>query len=232
VSSFTYDTSDLDRAAIAIHRFANYIDDEEVLQGAKRIAMDDMKRRFETELDPTGARWQELSHDYQIEKAESGYQVHPILSRTYHDGNSESLRSAATSEEAWSVSGESVWFHTGGLPPYWEAHETGRQWTPHWAKIGDKEVGADASGGMPQRRFIGLSDEAREEIVALTGAWLEAGLAQTVAPFKSHIAPVSRRFGESFGGGTISSFAAGAGRLPQYRVTGPGIRGAQFGPMV
>ena len=223
MSSFTYDTSDLDEAAIAIHRFANYIDDEEVLQGAKRIAMEDMRRRFETETDPTGAMWTELTESYQRSKAEDGFQVHPILSRTYHTGNPNSLRSAATSESAWSVSGESVWFNTDGLPPYWEAHETGRDFI---------EGKNGPYGFMPERRFIGLSEQAREEILALTGAWLEAGLAQTVAPFKSHISPVGRRFGESFGRGTISSFAAGAGGKPQYRVTGPGIRGAQFGPMV
>ena len=219
MSSFTYDTSDLDRAAIALHRFANYIDDEEVLQGAKRIAMDDMKRRFETETDPDGAMWTELTESYQRQKAEDGFQVHPILSRTYHKGNTNSLRSAATSESAWSVSGESVWFHTDGLPPYWEVIEGGRDFIE-----GDN----GPYGFMPERRFIGLSNEARDEILALTGAWLEAGLAQTVAPFP--FKPTTR-FGESFRGGTISSMFPGAGGKLQYRVSGKGY-GGRFGPMV
>ena len=79
---------------------------------------------------------------------------------------------------------------------------------------------------MPERRFIGLSEQARDEILVLTEAWLEAGLAQTVAPFKS-----STRFGESFRGGTISSMFPGAGGKLQYRVSGTGF-GGRFGPMV
>lgn len=213
MSSTYFDTSDLDAAAIAIHRFANYIDDGEVLQGAKRIAMDDMKRRFDTELDPTGAMWTELTESYQRQKAEDNFQVHPILTRT------RALREAATSEEAWSVSGESVWFHTGGLPPYWEAHEIGRDFI---------EGPNGPYGGMPERRFIGLSEEARDEILALVGIWIEDGLAQTVAPFKSRS---TTRFGESFRGGIIFSMFPGAGGKLQYRVSGKGY-GGRFGPMV
>jgi len=223
---FEYDTSSLDAAAIAIHRFADYIDDEEVLQGAKRIAMDDMERRFATETDPFGIEWAPLTHQYEEEKARAGYNVHPILTRT------RDLRDSATDESAWSVSGESVWFHTDNLPGYWSAHEHGAPPRTHYKTVDGEERESGYYGGLKQRRFIGLSEKAREEILALTGAWLEAGMAQTVAPFQSHIAPVSRRFGQPYGGGIISSYAPGSHGKPQYRVTGPGIRGAQFGPMV
>jgi hypothetical protein len=219
---FEYDTSDLDAAAIALYRFANYIDDEEVLQGAKRIAMDDMERRFDSEIDPFGKKWRHLTPKYEEQKARDGFPVRPILTRTH------ALRDAATSESAWSVSGESVWFHTDGLPGYWEAHEKGAPSRTYHRDVDGETRESGYYGGLPQRRFIGLSEEAREEILALMGAWLEAGLAQTVAPFKSESIA---RFGESYRGGIISSMFPGAGGKLQYRVSGKGY-GGRFGPMV
>lgn len=205
---FEYDTSDLDAAAIALYRFANYIDDEEVLQGAKRIAMDDMEKRFETETDPFGNKWRKLTPKYEEQKARDGFPVHPILTRT------RDLRNAATSESAWSVSGESVWFHTDGLPGYWSAHEHGAPSRTYYRDVEGETRESGYYGGLPQRRFIGLSNEARDEILMLTGAWLEAGMAQTAAPFSSkHSSPVRK-------------IVKGAGGKPQWHI------GGKWGPMV
>jgi hypothetical protein len=222
VSSTTFDTSDLDAGAISIYNFAEYIADAEVMHDAKRIAMDDMENRFNNEIDPSGVRWAPLSKDYAISKAEDGYPIHPILTRTH------ALRDAATDESAWSVSGESVWFHTGGLPKYWSAHEDGRDFKAVYANIDGDQVYAGKHSGLPKRQFIGLSAGAREEINALVGAWIAAGMQQTTAPFR---APTHYRFGESSSGGTITSYFPGAGKKPQYRVSGKGF-GGRFGPMV
>lgn len=217
---FEYDTSDVDAAALAIHRFADYIDDEAVLEGAKRIAMDDMARRFENETDPFGRRWAPLNPKYELKKAEEGYPVRPILSRTFHTGNLGSLRSSATDESAWSVTAESVWFHTDGLPPYWEAHEGGAEPRMIYKEVNGRQLEHGEFGGLPQRRFIGLSDHARDQIEELVSEWLELGLAKTTAPFE---APTG--IGSLFKGRTITSAAAGAGGKLQYRTSG------RFGPM-
>ncbi len=203
---FEYDTSDLDAASIAMYRFADYIEDEDVLQGAKRIAMDDMAERFDTQIDPFGIHWKPLSINYQVSKAEAGYQVPPILTRT------GALRDAATDEGAWSVTGESVWFNTSDLPGYWEAHEKGSGPVTRFKNIDGRDIESGEHGGLPQRRFIGLSNMAREEIDMLVGAWVNAGAQQTAAPFRG-------RTGKA-------KIVKGAGGRPQWHI------GGRWGPMV
>jgi hypothetical protein len=174
-----------------------------------------MAKRFENETDPFGIPWAPLSPTYAESKAAAGYPARPILSRTYHDDNPDSLRSAATSESAWSVSAESVWFHTDGLPPYWEAHESGAGPRLSFKEVGGKQYESGEHAGLPQRRFIGLSDGARDEVLALVGAWVESGMVQTAAPFQS-------TSGTSVG----RKIVKGAGGKPQWHI------GGKWGPMV
>jgi len=234
------DARDFDAASRAIFELANWIEDvEEPLLAAKEIARADMERRFIKQEDPFGIKWEPLTPATEVEKFKDVGFVLPILTRT------RALRDAATAEAAWFVRGDSVMFDTSGLPGYWQYHQQKggrgaikRLVRPKNSKMENIETTntapyVDETHNMPQRAFIGLSEIAEEEIEAYIDAWLSAGMETAVVTYnRIQHSPSSFRFGQSFGGGTISSYYPGSHGKAQYRVTGPGIRGAQFGPMV
>lgn len=202
-SRIEIDAIDFDKAAIALNELAVYITRTQIpLRGAQRIAMEDMRKRFDTEIGPDGRPWTSLDPDYAARKAyDMGFE-HPILTRD------RTLRDAASSAKAWSVSGDSLFFSTSNLPDYWRVHQQG---SPDFGAVFHsgkaEETGhLDSSAGtknqnIPPRPFIGLSDEAERRILELFDIWFSAGIDQATKNFaiSSHgilQARTPRGFGE------------------------------------
>lgn len=231
------DARDFDAAARAIFELADWIEDvEEPLEVAKKIAINDMDRRFIKQEDPFGIKWEDLAPATEIEKFKDVGFVLPILTRT------SALRDAATDEAAWFVRGDSVMFDTSELPSYWKYHQQKggrgaikRLTRPKNSKkflemYPASEPSVDESHAMPQRAFIGLSEMAEEGIESVIDAWVTAGLEKAVVKFKQHQTP-QFGIGSVYRGGTVRSVAPGSHGRMQYRVSGPGF-GGRFGPML
>jgi hypothetical protein len=235
------DSRDFDRAARAIFEMAEWIEDTSTpLLEAREIARHDMDRRFSTQIDPLGKPWEKLSRFYATEKQNAVGFVLPILTR---EG---ALHSAAIDESAWFIEGDSVMFSTANLPDYWAYHQQELGRFPKFKTMSTKrtvmkrgvwrgKIGVwpvktkyDISyqeHGMPQRAFIGLSEEAQEKIALAIDRWFTLGIDSAVVGYKSS------------GGGSITSsvsitemfpiVAPGSHGKPQRRTSG-----GLFGPMV
>lgn len=180
VGSFTaieIDTESFEEAAVALYELSLYIESVDLpIRGARRIAMEDMKERFETETDPGGGKWFALDPDYAARKErEIGFE-HPILTR---DGD---LKDAATSQEAWSISGHSLFFNTNVLPEYWRVHQEGSEgFSATFVQVGTGKsellrTSGEGDANLPPRPFIGLSQEAEDKILELFDIWFSEGL--------------------------------------------------------
>lgn len=168
------DMSDFEVAADVLFQLAQYIERTEVpMQAAKRIAQEDMSKRFETETDPEGNKWQDLNIRYADWK-EKKHPGLPILT-LFRKGRSEALRTKATKDSAFSVSHDSVFFSTSDLPIYWRKHQFGHSGsTVSYFDKKHKEQSFTV-GEVPARPFIGLSVEAEEKITEIFDLWLGAG---------------------------------------------------------
>ena len=173
------DTLSFEAAAVALSRLAMYIENVEIpLRTAKEIARHDMIERFESETAPDGTQWFALDPEYAKRKLHDKGFEHPIL--TY----SKDLKTKATSEAAWTVTGESIWYNTTHLPPYWRVHQEGSEgFGVKFVKVKDESVLMRTSGegdqNLPPRPFIGLSAEAEGKILEAFDIWFSSGLAKT-----------------------------------------------------
>jgi len=152
---------------------------------SKGIIQRDIESNFEGEHDPQGQPWPPWSSGFTTDSdgrrrrkvyedpatgavtSERGY------AENLPDGHSGKilnwrgiLKEAATSDAAFvqvsgqSVNDDSLFFDTGGLPPYWEWHQEGVDYrTP--------------GGELPQRRFLGMSDEAELQILEVFDGWFQ-----------------------------------------------------------
>lgn len=176
------DALSFEAASVALSELATYVDNVDLpLRGVKRIAREDMKERFDTETAPDGNKWFALDPHYAERKeAEVGFE-HPILTRE------KDLRNKATEAGAWSISGESVWFSTSGLPEYWRVHQLGSEDFGTVFHASANPTGeSNLEGGIqniPPRPFIGLSAEAEGKILELFDIWFSNGLAEASKSF-------------------------------------------------
>lgn len=150
------------------------------LAAASEIVQSDIRERFETETDPQGNHWQPWSETY------------APYARTINKGilhQSGALEEAATSSEAIEVTNDSVFYRTALLPHYGLAHESGLP---------------DRTPPLPERSFLGVSDQARGVIMGQFVEWFE---------------------------GNINLFVTARGRVGRrhaIRGTVPGLRGRPF----
>lgn len=179
-------------AADQLLQLAGYLEDtEKPLLSAATIAERDTQRRFDTETDPDGTPWIALDPDY-LEWKESSEHGNPgILQLT------ERMRKAATSPGAWQVVGnDTLVFDPSGLPLYAYMHQRGsgaqnvgralthRESVRFQREHGKLTEGATGSAkdslgigrgnALPARPFIGLSEEAVNEIAFLFDLWFDA----------------------------------------------------------
>lgn len=200
-SGVKIDALDFERAEVVLNELAGYVEHmAPIMEVAKEIARNDMADRFQSQIDPEGNKWIDLDPDYAKRKEHDVGFVYPILTRT------RALREAATSEEAWSVSGESIFFSTVGLPDYWRVHQEGSlDWGTHFhgglgaktnqagehipAHESQSDPKLTTSKGsrdqnLPPRPFIGLSQDAVDEIFIAFDQWWATGIEEATRKYK------------------------------------------------
>lgn len=170
-------------------QLANKLEDWAIpLSAARSAAIYDMDLHFETESDPDGDRWTSLDEGYAGSGRKQG-SAHPddILQLT------GALRAAATSERAWFISGNSLFFNTGALPSYGPIHQAGtvsgiqasvlKKLREGNATLTREEAGTELNSGrgknLPQRRFIGLDEPTIAEIEGIFIAWFDETVVTT-----------------------------------------------------
>lgn len=178
------DALSFEAASVALYELSLYIENVEIpLRGVKKIVRDDMKDRFDSETAPNGSPWFALDPEYAKKKqAYFGFE-HPILT-----GKTKELRTRATDEAAFSISGESLFYNTSELPDYWRVHQEGSEgFGATFVQIGEENVLMRTPGegdqNIPPRPYIGLSDEAEAKILELFDIWFSAGLEQASKQF-------------------------------------------------
>lgn len=122
------------------------------LVAATRVVQTDIGERFATETAPDGTPWQPWAESYADRAATENA---GILHKT------GMLEEAATSTEALMIRGDTVFYQTGVLPSYGLAHESGLP---------------ARKSPLPQRQFLGMSDEAAALIYATFGEWFDRSI--------------------------------------------------------
>lgn len=168
------DAIGFENAKASLLELAGYLENVEApLRVAKRIAINDMKDRFQTETDPEGNKWHSLAEKYSEWKVRHRGDAHPILTL---DGD---LKKAATKSSAWSVSADSLFINTSQLPEYWSAHQFGDGYGDFF-HTGNADTAhlpnAEGTHNLPPRPFIGLSANAVDDIIDAFDLWFEEGL--------------------------------------------------------
>jgi phage gpG-like protein len=176
ISRVEIDAIDFKRGEAALLELAGYFAAlDPPLRAAKKIARDDMRERFESQIAPDGTQWRDLDPDYAVKKEHEVGFIYPILTKT------GDLKEKALSEEAWSITGESIFYSTASLPDYWEVHQYGSDdygTMFHGGNIDETGHLDSGEGGsnIPPRPFIGLSDEAEAKIFEVFDIWFSTGL--------------------------------------------------------
>jgi len=119
------------------------------LAAASETMQHDIRERFETQTAPDGTPWEPWSENYRPVAEE--YPNEGILTQ------SGALKEAASSAEAIIVTKDTVFYQTSLLPHYGLAHDQGLE-------------------GLPQREFIGMSDEAAMVVMGEFGEWFDRSI--------------------------------------------------------
>jgi len=183
---------------------------------SRGIIARDVEENFEGEHDPQGQAWAPWSSGFDAEGQRKLGDFDPVKNRwssqklgyaenlpSGHSGKILNwrgiLKAAATSEANFiqvsgqTVNDDSLFFNTQGLPPYWVYHE--------------QPSGAD-TGNIPQRSFLGLSDEGAILVAEEFARWFDDIIenARTVETFTT-------TRGRTFGRRRIAKGQPGAGRF-------------------
>lgn len=175
----------LDEAAQSLMTVAQLLDNVELpILASRRIAMEDMDKRFQTETDPDGTPWIPLTEDYLEQKQKDGY-PDDILTRTGE--------MAAAADEAFIVTENALIFDSSAMPFYAMIHQDGSD--PYGVAGTRTEQGTfvpsaseDVAGGvgkgnaLPQRKWIGLSEEAEAEIAYVFDLWFDEATSIAIQP--------------------------------------------------
>jgi phage gpG-like protein len=173
----------LDDVAAELMEVAGYLENIEApLALSKGVLQRDIQMRFNTKIDPDGNPWEPWSDSY-AKYRERYYPEGGILVRT------GDLESAATSEEAYEIGPEGIFYSTQGLPEYWLWNQEGRvrggtsatagmtqAEKEHMASalgtsVSELEGAQSGSNTLPARPFIGASFEAEIQIAEIFDKW-------------------------------------------------------------
>lgn len=177
---------------------AGYLENTRVPMIASReIAIKDTQEHFDSETDPNGESWAPLDPFYRAMKLAGGY-PEDILHRT------GDMETAATSDDAWIVTNDSLAFNANALPRepekntiYGLYHQAGSKnqmnvgiYGP-WKRgvLAQKALGIPVTRedlktpfmmgtgeALPKREFIGISEGAEFEIMEAFEEWFENGI--------------------------------------------------------
>jgi phage gpG-like protein len=143
-----------------------------------------IRERFETATDPEGNPWKEWSESYRpyAEAHNVG-----ILRQ------SDALMEAASSSEATVITHDTVFYQTSVLPSYGLEHERG-------------------SDKLPQRAFLGMSDESALKVFGLFGEWFE----EAISLYPTSTGKVGARHSIRGATGFVSRSSVGKSPLPKF----------------
>lgn len=145
----------------------------DLMYDLKYEAIRDMENRFIDEEDPEGNKWEPLKR--------------PAKNQVGILRLSEDMFHAATDENNWSSTVDSVFFDTGGLPKYWVFHE---QPSRRMQRI-------------PARPFVGLSHSAQMRMQYLAESWLNNQVDEAASGYEEPT------FGASWGFSAAGEFTYG-----------------------
>ena len=123
------------------------------------LVSEDIKRRFDTETDPSGNPWEEWAENYKdIAEAFPNAGILRQTDETYD---------AATDPEAMIVNGNTLFFDEGVLPDQGFYNNDGAP---------GRRTKGGSPNPLPARPFLGLSDEATGYIFATFEEWFEQAI--------------------------------------------------------
>jgi hypothetical protein len=184
---------DIDEVAQSLMAVEAALSDIELpLLASRRIAMQDMDDRFTTQTDPDGNEWVPLTIDYLNSTTKSSSE-HPddILQLT------GAMREAATNQESWLITDNSLIFDSSSMPFYAMIHQEGSDpfgaagyFNEHGEHVEAESQRFVAQGGfgpgrgnaLPQRKWIGISAEGEVKMEAVFDLWFDEATSIAVQP--------------------------------------------------
>lgn len=123
---------------------------------AKEQTQADIKSHFETETDPHGIKWDDWSENY--EEYANDFPNIGILRQT------DELYDAATDDEAFTVTEDTVFYHAENIPERGIWHQEGRP---------TRRTKGGAANPLPKREFLGVSVVAQGMIFKAFDDWFD-----------------------------------------------------------
>lgn len=164
----------------------NLEDTMKPMLAARRVAQEDIQAHFDTESDPGGDKWTELDLSYAQYKESLGYPP-DILHRE------DTLETAATSDAAFTVTPQGMWFNWDALPSaksdgsnYGQIHQAGSATKTRIETVDGESVsfytGEGRGNALPARPFVGMSDEAYETFITIFDIWFDEATSVVIHP--------------------------------------------------
>ncbi len=138
----------------------------------------DIRERFHTETDPDGVKWDDWAKSYE-EAAAGNIGILRQSGDLYED---------ATSDRAVIVTNDSVFYDTSAIPERGIWHQEGRP---------DRKTKGGSPNPLPQRQFLGLSNEAQVVIWGAFDDWFD----RTIGLWETSRGRVGRRHSMTGAGG-------------------------------
>lgn len=186
------DVNDLLSGETLLLEVAGEIDnlDHTVMRAARRIAIEDMAERFDTETTPDQDPFVSLDPDYRNRKLSAGF-PDKILTRT------SKTKDAALAPESWNIIDNTLFFDTSYLPAsddgiiYGLLHQEGTGDPSNWGlrarvesggytdaqkaeyKSSDGTFGIGSGNALPARPWVGMSEVAEARLWDLFNRWFE-----------------------------------------------------------
>ena len=129
------------------------------LLAAKEYVQEDVALNFYKEQSPEGEPWEPWAESYQ--DYANNYPNVGILRQD------EDLFDAATSEDAYVVSNDTLFFENSGLPSVGWGHQEG---------VPERRTKGGASNPLPARPFLGLSPQAEAVIFNVFAGWFDKSI--------------------------------------------------------
>lgn len=134
------------------------------LEGAKQIAIRDTVQHFMQEEDPEGDEWVYWADSY------------AAYAQEHNEGilrQEGTLFDAATDPDAYQIDANTLFVDTSKFPRYWAVHQYGELSKPSGVAMYRSKFYSGQPGAVPQRAFLGLSQEAADEMMLLAERWVD-----------------------------------------------------------
>lgn len=129
------------------------------LLASKEFVQEDIQKRFQTQTDPSGEPWEEWAESYKPYAEE--FPNIGILRQT------DELYQAATSESAFVVNSNTVFYAAENLPARGIWHQEGRP---------GRRTRQGTANPLPQRQFLGMEEGTRTLIFATFSDWFDRAI--------------------------------------------------------